>query len=101
VWFLCRQYDARTMQEWGLVDAVVPGGELRAELRRWADEILEKSPTALRFLKHSFNADSESIAGIGTLSFAGLDLFVASPEAREGVEAFAAKRQPDFSKFRK
>lgn len=101
VWFLCRQYDAKTMQEWGLVNAVVPAAELRAEVRRWADEILEKSPTALRFLKHSFNADSESIAGIGTLSFAGLDLFVESPEAREGVEAFAAKRQPDFSKFRK
>jgi naphthoate synthase len=101
VWFLCRQYDARTMLEWGLVNAVVPGAELRAELRRWADEILEKSPTALRFLKHSFNADSESIAGIGTLSFAGLDLFVESEEAREGVAAFAAKRRPDFAKFRK
>jgi naphthoate synthase len=101
VWFLCRQYDARTMQEWGLVNAVVPGAELRAELRRWADEILEKSPTALRFLKHSFNADSESIAGIGTLSFAGLDLFVESEEAREGVAAFAAKRKPDFAKFRR
>ena len=100
VWFLCRQYDARTMLEWGLVNAVVPGGELRAELRRWADEILEKSPTALRFLKHSFNADSESIAGIGTLSFAGLDLFVQSDEAREGVTAFVEKRKPDFAKFR-
>ena len=101
VWFLCRQYDAKTMQEWGLVNAVVPVKELRAEVRRWADEILEKSPTALRFLKHSFNADSDSIGGLGTLAFAGLDLFVDSPEAREGVEAFAAKRQPDFSKFRK
>ena len=101
IWYLCRQYDAATMLSWGLVNAVVPASELRAEVRRWADEILEKSPTALRFLKHSFNADSESIAGIGTLSFDGLDLFVQTPEAREGVEAFAAKRQPDFSKFRK
>ena len=101
IWYLCRQYDAATMLSWGLVNAVVPGSELRAEVRKWADEILEKSPTALRFLKHSFNADSESIAGIGTLAFAGLDLFVDTPEAREGVEAFAAKRKPDFSKHRK
>ncbi len=101
VWYLCRQYDAATMREWGLVNAVVPGAELRAELRRWADEILEKSPTALRFLKHSFNADSESIAGLGTLAFAGLDLFVESEEAREGVAAFAARRKPDFAKFRR
>lgn len=101
VWYLCRQYDAATMLRWGLVNAVVPGAELRDEVRRWADEILEKSPTALRFLKHSFNADSESIAGIGQMSFAGLDLFVDSEEAREGLTAFHEKRKPDFSKYRR
>jgi naphthoate synthase len=101
IWYLCRQYDADTMLRWGLVNAVVPGSELRAEVRRWADEMLDKSPTALRFLKHSFNADSESIAGIGQLAFAGLDLFVASDEAREGLTAFHEKRPPDFSKYRK
>jgi dihydroxynaphthoic acid synthetase len=101
VWYLCRLYDAETMLRWGLVNAVVPASELREEVRRWADEILEKSPTAIRFLKHSFNADSESIAGLGTLAFAGLDVFLRSPEAREGVEAFAEKRKPDFGKFRK
>ncbi len=100
VWYLCRQYDAATMERWGLVNQVVPGTELRAEVRRWADEMLEKSPTALRVLKHSFNADSESVAGIGTLAWDSLDLFVESPEAREGVEAFNEKRPPDFSKFR-
>ncbi len=100
VWYLCRLYDAATMERWGLVNAVVPAAELRAEVRRWADEMLEKSPTALRVLKHSFNADSESIAGIGTLSFASLDLFLETEEAREGVRAFAEKRSPDFSRFR-
>ena len=100
VWYLCRQYDAATMERWGLVNCVVPGEELRDEVRRWADEMLEKSPTALRVLKHSFNADHDSIAGIGTLSFDALDLYLKSPEAREGVEAFNEKRPPDFSKFR-
>ena len=69
----------------GLVNAVVPKEELRAEVRRWADEMLAKSPTALKVLKHSFNADSEAIAGIGTLAFDSLDLFVQTEEAREGV----------------
>jgi 2-ketocyclohexanecarboxyl-CoA hydrolase len=100
VWYLCRQYDAETMERWGLVNRVVPFSELRAEVTRWAQEMLEKSPSALRVLKHSFNADHESIAGIGTLSFAALDLYLGTPEAREGVEAFAEKRQPDFSKYR-
>lgn len=100
VWYLCRQYDAKTMQDWGLVNAVVPGPELRAEVRRWADEMLAKSPTALKVLKHSFNADSEAIAGIGAVAFDALDLFVATPEAREGVDAFVEKRSPDFASYR-
>jgi naphthoate synthase len=100
VWYLCRQYDAATMERWGLVNRVVPMAELRAEVRQWADEMLAKSPTALRVLKHSFNADHESIAGIGALSFAALDLYLESDEAREGVEAFNEKRAPEFGKFR-
>jgi naphthoate synthase len=99
VWYLCRQYDAATMERWGLVNCVVPLSELRAEVRRWADAMLEKSPTALKVLKHSFNADSEAIAGIGSLSLDVLDLFVETPEAREGITAFEEKRKPDFSKF--
>ena len=63
-------------------------------------EVAEKSPTALKVLKHSFNADSESIAGLGTMSFDTLALFVSSDEAREGVQAFTEKRPPDFSDYR-
>ncbi len=100
IWYLCRQYDAATMQAWGLVNAVVPKAELRGEVRRWADEMLSKSPTALGVLKHSFNADSESIAGIGTMSFDTLGLFVGSDEAKEGVKAFNEKRPPDFAPYR-
>jgi naphthoate synthase len=101
VWYLCRLYDAATMESWGLVNAVVPKEELRAEVRRWADEMLAKSPTALKVLKHSFNADSEAIAGIGTLAWDSLDLFVETEEAREGYVAFNEKRSPDFSKYRR
>jgi naphthoate synthase len=100
VWYLCRLYDAATMERWGLVNRVVPLTDLRAEVRVWADEMLAKSPTALRVLKHSFNADSESVAGIGSMAFDTLDLFVATDEAREGVAAFREKRPPDFSKYR-
>jgi naphthoate synthase len=100
IWFLCRQYDAHTAERWGLVNRVVPGEELRAEVRRWADEILALSPTALRFLKQSFNADSEQIAGIGQLAFSGLGLFVETEEAAEGVRAFSEKRAPDYAPYR-
>src|SRR6185503_20927239 len=81
IWFLCRQYDAATAERWGLVNAVVPLAELRAEMRRWADEMLALSPTALRFLKQSFNADTEHLGALGQLAFSGLGLFVETEEA--------------------
>jgi 2-ketocyclohexanecarboxyl-CoA hydrolase len=101
IWFLCRRYDAETAERWGLVNRVVPAAELKAEVRRWADEILRLSPTALRFLKQSFNADTEHLAGLGQLAFSGLGLFVQSEEAHEGVQAFTEKREPDFARFRR
>ena len=100
VWYLCRQYDAATMERWGLVNQVVAAEDLASEVRRWADEMLDKSPTALKALKHSFNADSESIAGIGAMAFDTLELFVETPEAQEGVDAFNQKRPADFSPYR-
>jgi 2-ketocyclohexanecarboxyl-CoA hydrolase len=100
IWMLCRRYDAVTAERWGLVNRVVPDDELHAEVRRWADEILALSPTALRFVKQSMNADSEHLAGMGQLAFSGLDLFVESDEAKEGVRAFNEKRPPDFGPFR-
>jgi naphthoate synthase len=96
IWFLCRQYDADTAERWGLVNRVVPAAGLRDEVRRYADEILALSPTALRFLKQSLNMETEHLAGSGQLAFTGLELFVESDEAREGVAAFAEKRPPDF-----
>src|SRR4026208_1145388 len=92
IWMVCRRYDAETAERWGLVNRVVPAGELRAEVRRWADEILKLSPTARRFLSQSFNADPEPLAGVGQLAFTGLGLFIESEEADEGVRAFTEKR---------
>jgi naphthoate synthase len=100
IWFLCRQYDAQEAERWGLVNRVVAAGELRAEVRRYADEILALSPTSLRFLKQSFNLETEHLAGQGALAFSGLHEFAGSPEAREGIRAFNEKRPPDFAPFR-
>jgi 2-ketocyclohexanecarboxyl-CoA hydrolase len=101
VWYLCRKYSAQQALEWGLVNAVVPHEELDAEVQKWCDEILEKSPTALSIAKRSFNADSANIAGIGGLGMQALSLYYDTDEAKEGTAAFKEKRKPDFRKFYK
>ena len=100
IWFFCRQYDAETAERWGLVNKIVPGERLLEEAKSWGREVAALSPTAIRFLKTSFNADSDQIFGQGKLAFAGLDAFAHTEEAEEGHRAFAEKRDPDFSKYR-
>jgi 1,4-dihydroxy-2-naphthoyl-CoA synthase len=58
--------------------------------------LLEKSPTALKLAKYSFNADTDHIHGITEMGFAALELYYQTPEAQEGRNAFISKRKPDF-----
>ena len=99
IWYLCRQYNASEALTMGLVNKVVPYCELETETVRWASEILEKSPMALRCLKAAFNADLDGQAGIQELAGASTLLYYLTEEAQEGKNAFLEKRQPDFSKY--
>lgn len=99
IWYLCRQYTAQEALEMGLVNAVVPLERLEEEAVAWAKEILEKSPTAIRFLKAAFNADTDGLAGLQQLAGDATLLYYLTEEAKEGRDAFIEKRKPDFSKF--
>src|SRR6058998_1277228 len=98
IWYLCRQYTAQEALAMGLVNAVVPAAQLRAETERWCRELLEKSPTALALAKQSFNIDSEPRAGVAQLGFSALELYYGTEEAEEGRKAFLEKRPPRFRK---
>ncbi|PZC49545.1 MAG: naphthoate synthase [Chloroflexi bacterium] len=99
IWYLCRQYDAQQALEMGLVNTVVPLDELEAETVQWCREMLAMSPTALRFLKASFNADTDGLAGIQQLAGDATLLYYLTDEAKEGRNAFVEKRKPDFKQF--
>ncbi|TDQ40303.1 1,4-dihydroxy-2-naphthoyl-CoA synthase [Aureibacillus halotolerans] len=99
IWFLCRQYSAQEAQEMGLVNTVVPLDQLEKETLQWANEMLEKSPTALRFLKASFNADTDGLAGLQQFAGDATLLYYTTDEAKEGRDAFKEKRRPDFDQY--
>lgn len=101
IWFLCRQYDAATALDWGLVNAVVPIEELEVETVQWCREMLQHSPLALRMLKASLNAADDGLAGIQQLAGDATLLFYMTEEAQEGRDAYVDKRKPDFGKFPK
>ena len=63
---------------------------------QWCSELVQRSPTAIALAKRSFNADTESIRGIGALGMVGLSLYYGTEESAEGGAALREKRDPDF-----
>ncbi|MET0799657.1 MAG: 1,4-dihydroxy-2-naphthoyl-CoA synthase [Actinomycetota bacterium] len=101
VWFLCRQYDAATALDWGLVNEVVALEDLERVTVAWCREMLAFSPLALRLLKAGLNAGTDGLAGVQQLAGDATLLYYMSEEAQEGRDAFTNKRAPDFSRFPK
>lgn len=99
IWFLCRQYGAKEALQMGLVNAITSIEDLETEGVKWAKEILQHSPTAIRCLKSSFNAETDGLSGIQELAGNATHLFYKTNEAQEGKDAFLQKRKPNFSKF--
>ncbi len=101
IWYLCHQYSADEALQMGLINKVVPQGELEAETDKWCKEMLGKAPEALACLKASFNADTDHVIGIDSIAMRALGMYYQTEESHEGLSAFLEKRKPDFTKFRK
>ncbi|MFX1328953.1 MAG: enoyl-CoA hydratase-related protein [Promethearchaeota archaeon] len=101
IWYLCRRYTAQDALKMGLVNDVVPYEKLDDEVNQWCEELLEKSPTALKMLKYAFLAETDGATGITQLGVGGLSLYYGTEEAVEGKNAFIEKRKPEFNQFRR
>lgn len=98
--YLCRQYDAQQALAMGLINCVVPPEELAAEVDRWCQELLDKSPQGLRVAKISLNSISDSLGSSFEHGAELLATLYGSPENREGIQAFLDKRPPNYRRFR-
>jgi naphthoate synthase len=96
IWFLCKQYTAQQALEMGLVNAVVPLDQLESETVRWAQTMLNHSPTALRCLKACFNAYTDGLSGLQELAGNATMLYYMTEEAQEGRNALLEKRPARF-----
>ncbi|MEO8722107.1 MAG: enoyl-CoA hydratase-related protein [Sphingobium sp.] len=101
IWYMCRQYTAEQALAMGLVNAVYPHDELMDQARAWALEIAERSPTAIKMAKQSFNCATEQHRALSSFAMTALAMYYDSDEAMEGRNAFMEKRKPDFNKFAK
>ena len=99
IWYLCRQYSAQDALAMGMVNCVVPVDDLEAEGVQWAQEILQKSPIAIRCLKAALNADCDGQAGLQELAGNATLLYYMTEEGAEGKQAFLDKRPPNFRQY--
>ncbi|PSP38465.1 1,4-dihydroxy-2-naphthoyl-CoA synthase [Halobacteriales archaeon QH_7_65_31] len=99
VFFLGKTYSAEAAAEMGMVNEVVPQAELEERALEWAEEMLSKSPNAMRMLKYAFNMDTDGLVGQQVFAGEATRLGYMTDEAQEGRDAFNENREPDFSEF--
>lgn len=99
IWFLCRQYTAAEALEMGMVNKVVPLERLEDEAMEWCDDILKRSPMAIRMIKRALNAELDGQHGLMELAGDATLMFYMMAEAQEGKNAFLEKRDPNFDDF--
>jgi len=90
-------FSAREFLNMGLVNRVVPSDQLERAVEEISKKLLAKSPLALKIAKKSllagFNYDLEMATAYQVALMAVL---YGSHDQREGMEAFLAKRPPNF-----
>ena len=101
IFFLGHDFSAQEAYEMGMVNKVVPHKKLEQTAYDWAQEIMMKSPTAIKMIKFGFNLIDDGLVGQQIYAGEATRLAYGTEEAEEGKNAFLEKRKPDFKKYPK
>lgn len=101
IFFLGKSYSAQDAFDMGMVNAVVPHADLEQTAYDWGQEILSKSPTAIKMAKFALNLIDDGLVGQQVYAGEATRLLYMTQEAEEGKNAFLEKREPDFKQFPK
>lgn len=85
--------DAETALAWGLINRVVPADALDAEIQRFTDIILARSPAAIRLGKQTFYKQVDAPIGNAYDTASGaMACNLSLEDASEGMDAFLGRR---------
>ena len=99
IFFLGLNYSADEALDMGMVNASVTHAEIETKALEWGALINNKSPTAMRMLKFSFNMIDDGLVGQQLFAGEATRLAYDTAEATEGREAFLEKRPKKFDQF--
>ncbi len=89
--------DAQAALARGLVNRVVPPDQLDAEIKKFTDSILAKTPVAITLGKQAFYRQVEmGLEEAYDLASETMACNMMAEDAQEGIDAFVAKRKPQW-----
>jgi len=92
-----RQIMALEAEKLGLVNKVVPKGELEDYVRTFVKDLAAKPPLALALIKYAANFGTDIPVDVGqTIEALSFGLAFSTEDSKEGIDAFLSKRKPKF-----
>jgi enoyl-CoA hydratase/carnithine racemase len=89
--------EAKTALDWGLVNRVVPAGELDGAVAHFTDILLARSPAVVRLGKRAFYDQLDRpLAAAYDLAGGEMAKGLLLEDAAEGMDAFLGKRPPSW-----
>jgi enoyl-CoA hydratase len=95
--FTGKMIDAKTAEQWGLINMVLPSDGFMEHVKKFAAELAKKAPVALRIAKSLIDKGADVDLEVAlALEREGFAVVASTEDLQEGVTAFMERRKPEF-----